>query len=144
MKKVEWIQPDAPIADKEINLVEQYFGIEFPKDYKECVKKYNGGYPEPDVFKVGEDREEIFLCLLSYTSEESNIVKVYDLGAGSFPSGIFPFARDPFGNKICFDYRESKDSPEIIFLDHELEGEEAIYYVCETFTGLLDRLYKFD
>ncbi|MBO1580102.1 SMI1/KNR4 family protein [Bacillus sp. XF8] len=55
--------------------------------------------------------------------------------------GIIPFARDPFGNLICFDYLADKLSPTIVFWDHEEQGEAAIEIICHTFSELLDGVH---
>ena len=58
---------------------------------------------------------------------------------------VYPFARDPFGNLLCFDYRNSTESPTVVFWDHEEENiKEAIYPVCSTFTELLASLRDFE
>ncbi|MCK6075296.1 SMI1/KNR4 family protein [Paenibacillus silvae] len=140
MARVEWIQSDGPISEELIKEVEQYFGVEFPIDYKECIKEFNGGYPEPDVFNINDESDAIFSCLLSYTEEGANIITLYEITSEFLPSKIIPFARDPFGNLICFDYRSEKE-PSIIFFDHEEHSHEAIFPICRTFTELIDSLY---
>ncbi|WP_268808045.1 SMI1/KNR4 family protein [Lysinibacillus mangiferihumi] len=77
--------------------------IKFPQDFKECVKLFNGGYSEPGVFNIDEDNEIVFSCLLSFTNEEANILEVNDIASKFLPEGIFPFAKTPFRNLICFD-----------------------------------------
>lgn len=144
MSGVEWIESDGSISDEIIQHVERYFGIEFPLDYKECVKLHNGGYPEPDIFNIDEDHDAIFSNLLSFTSKDANIVEVYDISSESLPKGIFPFAKDPFGNLICFDYRDDIKSPSIVFFDHELVEEQGVFLICSTFTELLNSLYSTD
>ncbi|CJH30980.1 SMI1 / KNR4 family [Streptococcus pneumoniae] len=48
---------------------------------------------------------------------------------------VYPFARDPFGNLLCFDYRNNPQSPTVVFWDHEEEEmEESIYPVCSSVT----------
>lgn len=105
MRRVEWLESDGPASEEQIQKVEKYLGVEFPKDYKECVTQFNGGYPEPDLFDINEEKDAIFSCLLSHTNDEASILEVYDLSSNVLPAEIIPFARDPFGNLICFDYR---------------------------------------
>ncbi|WHX47199.1 SMI1/KNR4 family protein [Paenibacillus woosongensis] len=143
MRRVEWLESDGPASEEQIQKVEKYLGVEFPKDYKECVTQFNGGYPEPDLFDINEEKDAIFSCLLSHTNDEASILEVYDLSSNVLPAEIIPFARDPFGNLICFDYR-GKRIPTIIFFDHEEVGDKAIYQICSTFSELLERLYSID
>nr|WP_040949623.1 SMI1/KNR4 family protein [Gorillibacterium massiliense] len=125
-----------------ITVVENNFGIKFPDDYKRCVKLNNGGYPEPNCFNMVDGEQGVFNNLLSFTNKNLNIMMFYDFAEESSIEGLVPIARDPFGNLLCFDYRSSNLSPEIIFYDHEETGDEAIIPVCRTFTELLDGLYS--
>lgn len=54
---------------------------------------------------------------------------------------LIPFAKDPFGNLLCFDYRYNEKSPKIVFYDCE---ETTITTVCDSFTELLERLYALE
>ncbi|MNC74206.1 SMI1 / KNR4 family protein [compost metagenome] len=82
--------------------------------------------------------------LLSFTDSDLNIMMFYNFAEESSIDGLVPFARDPFGNLLCFDYRLNKTSPQVIFFDHEEAGEEAVIPVCSTFTELLDGLYSIE
>ncbi len=61
---------------------------------------------------------------------------------------MLPFADDPGGNLLCFDWRKAKTptSPVVVFWDHEhedLEGEDLdrpLLYICDTFTDLPNSL----
>ncbi|MCY8426886.1 SMI1/KNR4 family protein [Bacillus vallismortis] len=60
-------------------------------------------------------------------------------------SGIVPFACDPFGNEICFDYRQNKDNPSGVFWDHEIAykySDGALSHICDSFTELVDKFYE--
>lgn len=69
------------------------YGIQFPDDYRECVKNYNGGHPVPNIFSYDDGGEGVFDHLLSFTSEP-NIVVVYEFISDFMPKGIFPFGTD--------------------------------------------------
>lgn len=138
---VTWSRVVGGITEDIIKKVERTYSIEFPKDYRECVLKYNGGHPEPKIFSYKNGGEGVFDHLLSFTSEP-NIVVVFEFIRDSVPEGIFPFATDPFGNQLCFDFRRNKNSPSIVFFDHEEIGEEGIIEVCETFSELIETLHE--
>lgn len=140
MGRITWRRVHDPLNEQIISKVEQSFGIEFPLDYKKCIIKYNGGSPDPDAFKFKDDGTGQFGYLLSFT-REPNIEKVYGLIAEDLPEKVIPFAIDFAGNKLCFDYRGNKQSPSIVFYDHEEEGEDAIELICNTFTELLETLH---
>ncbi|MDA7027418.1 SMI1/KNR4 family protein [Bacillus sp. CLL-7-23] len=140
MGRITWQQVQDPLNEQILSEVEESFGIKFPSDYKECVIRFNGGRPHPSVFNFKDGGTGEFGYLLSFT-EEPNIKMVYGLIADYLPKGVFPFATDFGGNKLCFDYRANKHSPSIVFYDHEQEEEDAIESICETFTELLDSLH---
>lgn len=133
----EWLFPDEPLDDKIISVVEKLFGVKLPDDYKQCIKENNGGYPKPDVFNLDDGSEGfVFNNLISFTDEDLNIKMLAEKFA---PQHLFPFADDPFGNLLCFDYSCNKNSPKVVFYDHELD---TILPVCDSFTALLERLYE--
>ncbi|WP_309260312.1 SMI1/KNR4 family protein [Bacillus cereus] len=147
MSHITWINANEnKITNSQINQLEQYFNIKFPNDFIECVQKYDGGYPTPDTFNIPNQDENSLNNLLTLDSNKKySILETYNNTKDRLSDKIYPFARDPFGNLLCFDYRNTSDSPSIVFWDHEEEDiEEAIYPVCSTFTELLASLYEFD
>lgn len=147
MNNITWsFMSKTPVTNEGIQAVEQYFNIKLPKDFVVCVKKYDGGYPDPKVFNVPGQDENVFSDLLTlHIEDEYSIVQNYNSVKDRLVSKIYPFARDPFGNLLCFDYRNNPASPTIVFWDHEEENmEKAIYPVCSTFTELLNSLHDFE
>lgn len=141
MSRVTWLFTDGTIDEQVIIAVENSFGVRFPDDYRECIKKNNGGYPEPNIYDINDDEGgAVFDCLLSFTSKDANIEVVYELT--SLPEGIIPFARDPFGGLICFNYCDTKDSPSVVFYDQESVNEDKIKLICDSFSELIERLYS--
>ncbi|QHA91158.1 SMI1/KNR4 family protein [Bacillus sp. N1-1] len=134
-----WLFVDEKLNDSKINEIEKSFGIKFPSDYRKCIINNNGGFPEPNIFDCDDGRiEVVFNNLISFTNKDLNI-KMYE----EFSSKkLFPFARDPFGNLICFDYRDNQLFPEVVFYDYdELDGS-VTNTICKSFTDLLERLYS--
>ncbi|MGG1534172.1 MULTISPECIES: SMI1/KNR4 family protein [Brevibacillus] len=144
--EVSWLFPKRPLDTEEIKSIEQQLGIIFPKDYVDCVKQNNGGQPDPDTFYVG-DREAVFSSLIPLNQEESrNVLTVKRKLAERLPEGVVPFADDPFGNYLCFDYRRNQE-PKIGIWDHERgvsDKEKALTLICDTFTELVGMLTKSD
>lgn len=56
---------------------------------------------------------------------------------------LVPFARDPFGNLLCFDYRYNENNPKVVFFENESE-KPTIIPVCNSFTDLINRLYAIE
>ncbi|MCC2336771.1 SMI1/KNR4 family protein [Bacillus tropicus] len=147
MNNIIWsFMSKTPVTNEEIQAVEQYLNIKLPNDFVACVKKYDGGYPNPKVFDVPGQDENVFSDLLTlHIEDEYSIVQNYKSVKDRLVAKVYPFARDPFGNLLCFDYRNSTESPTVVFWDHEEENiEEAIYPVCSTFTELLGSLRDFE
>ncbi|KXY46992.1 MULTISPECIES: SMI1/KNR4 family protein [Bacillus] len=147
MSHITWINVNEKrVTDDQIKQLEQYLNIKFPNDFIDCVQKYDGGYPTPDTFNIPNQDENSLNNLLTLDSDRKySILETYNSTKDRLPDKIYPFARDPFGNLLCFDYRNNTDSPIIVFWDHEEEDiEEAIYPVCSTFSELLASLRDFE
>ncbi|MBJ7994131.1 SMI1/KNR4 family protein [Bacillus mycoides] len=147
MNNITWsFMSKTPITDEEIQKVEQYFNIKLPNDFAECVKKYDGGYPHPKVFDVPGQDENVFSDLLTLHIEDRySIVQNYEGIKDRLVDKVYPFAIDPFGNLLCFDYRNNLEAPTVVFWEHEEEEmEKAIYPVCSSFTELLNSLRDYD
>ncbi|MHB1042660.1 MAG: SMI1/KNR4 family protein [Eubacteriales bacterium] len=147
-KRTEWLFKREEIKVDNISIVEGAFGVKFPEDYIECVMKNHGGHPTLDIFYIDGRGETVFNWLLSFNSDDVLfIVKIYNDIRDRLVDDIYPFADDPFGNFICFDYRKGKDKPpSIAFWDHELayeDPEKGIFPICSTFTELLSKLYSY-
>jgi len=163
MSKVQWRSPDEPIIREDVKNVEQELNINFPLDYIECVMKNNGAHVSPEVFEV-EGKRKVFGTLLTYDmddDDDENIIEVFNDYNGTLPSALVPFAFDPAGNLICFDYKNHKEDPIVVFWEHEgaweketlmesegITAEEAekiarenVFYVANTFTEFLSKLH---
>ncbi|ACZ07320.1 SMI1 / KNR4 family [Sebaldella termitidis] len=115
---------------------EKAYRIEFPSEYKDFLKKYNGATLLTNILKI-RDFEYIverFLCLLDEPNE-NKIDGWYDLSVvltqlddrliedeDMVGMNIIPIASMFAGNFICLDYRNNSD-PEIVIWFHEESGE---------------------
>lgn len=142
---IVWMFSYKPVSEDEIAAVESSLNIRFPEDYIECAKNSHGGNPSMQVYNFKGHQEAVFNSLLSLNPNENNyILDVYNDIKDRLVDDVYPFADDPFGNFICFDYRKSEGStPTVVFWDHELaheNPEKALFPICKTFTELLCRL----
>jgi len=161
MSTIEWQFADEPVSEDYAKKIGDDLGFNFPKDYISCVAINNGANVEPDLFNVGK-REKVFGTLLSYDKDNDEfIVDVYNSYRNTLPNGVVPFAFDPAGNLICFDYKDHEGNPIVVFWEHENAGEkemimreegltedqaekrarENVFYVAATFTEFLDKLH---
>ncbi|MCK8823441.1 SMI1/KNR4 family protein [Fuchsiella alkaliacetigena] len=140
-EKIEWMFDKGSVSEEIIKTVEEKFGVIFPANYKEIVKENNGAQPVPDVYDFEGRKEAVMNSLLHFNLEEQgNIIDVYEKMKDRLPELVYPFANDPFGNLICFDYRNNSKNPEVVFWNHE-ETEGAISHICDSFNELLFKLY---
>jgi len=142
---VTWASTHGPATMEEIERVEVYLGLTLPADYLGVAVSNSGGYPSRDAFDFEHKKEAVFNRLLSlHPDRENSIVNVYNEIRDRLVDGIVPFADDPFGNYLCFDYRGG-EIPTIVYWDHEVAAstpEQAVFYVSSSFSGLLAKLYE--
>ena len=123
-----------------IESVEHRLQITLPEDYKQFVLKYDGGYPNPNHFKVG-GKLEIFNNLISLDeNEDNNIYEILEDLQDRIGAQLIPFAEDGFGNLLCFDYSADKS---IVFWNHEKNYDDfkEATFVCSSFSSLIESLF---
>jgi hypothetical protein len=87
------------------------------------------------------------LLSFSETSKSLYIIDVYHHIKDRLVDNVFPFGNDPFGNHYCFDYRQSKQYPTVIFWNHEEAYEnpaKGTSYLYDSFTEFLNHLKEFE
>ncbi|MGI8277119.1 SMI1/KNR4 family protein [Bacillus mycoides] len=160
-KDLTWPVPDEPVSAEYIYEVGKQMDFIFPSDYVECAITNNGSAVLPYKFEV-DGVTRVFGTLLSYDTDSSEyIVKVYRTYATTIPKELVPFTFDPAGNLICFDYKNAKNNPVVVFWEHENAGEkemlmrqeglteaqveelarENVFYIADTFTDFLSELH---
>lgn len=138
MGLISWMFTEEPLAKIKIIEVEKIFGFKLPDDYVQCVMKNNGGFPEPNSFDCDDGSiEMVFNNLISFTNEDLNIGMFTEFVSQK----LIPFARDPFGGLLCFDYCDKEELPKVIFYDCEEMKKTS---VCDSFSDLLERLYALE
>lgn len=123
-----------------IECVEHRLQIILPDDYKQIVLKYDGGYPNPNHFKVG-GKIEIFNNLISLDeNEDNNIYEILEDLQDRLGDQLIPFAEDGFGNLLCFDYSDEKS---VVFWNHEKNYDDfkEATFVCSSFSSLIESLF---
>ena len=123
-----------------IESVEHRLQITLPEDYKQFVLKYDGGYPNPNHFKV-DGKVEIFNNLISLDENGyNNIYEILEDLQDRIGDQLIPSAENGFGNLLCFDYSANKN---IVFWDHEKNyGDfKELPLVCFSFSSLIENLF---
>lgn len=138
---VKWILVKSELSLKDVSKVEHALEVSFPTDYVECVLLKNGGQPVPDTFDFDYKKEAVFNSLIDLNvSMKHNVLEVYNQLKNRLPESVFPFADDPFGNYLCFDYRATPN-PSIVYWDHEQSERGKLHFVCNSFSELQNKLY---
>ena len=136
-----------PLSDNLIAGIEKVIRFTLPKDYVECVKRYHGGQPkdrELDIEVGGKTWGIGFGMLLTLDplhSAENIVTALFSLrNYHQLPNYYLPIVVGGGGDYLCFDYSENPLSPKVVFYFHELEVQEGIFYVADSFSDLLSML----
>jgi hypothetical protein len=139
---------DTP-TDTEISDLEKLIGLEFPQDYKDHIRKYNGGTCTPNIFTFlenGIETESDISYFLSISEDEYYTLKEYivdfKLDEARLLSSYLPIATDSGGNLVCI-CCEGEDKGNIFFWDHEKEDTNS-YLVAKSLTTFLEGLKELD
>ncbi|MBD1229589.1 SMI1/KNR4 family protein [Xenorhabdus griffiniae] len=142
-----------PIDEILVADFESEIGKSLPNDYRNFLKKYNGGYPEPDSFSFINDDEEDASSVdrfLGLGAEKHHNLRNYFFDyKDRIPLDFLPIAHDPGGNLILISL--SKDNSGVFFWDHEFEADEGelpdmsnVHLISHSFTEFLSVLYKLE
>lgn len=154
---MKWEDVEPLESKKLIDEFEKLCDYTFPKSFRKCVKRNNGGTPEKDTFDTETTEERMIGFLLSFNKDDSvpnmwDVVETYQTNiALAEKDGAWDeaeeyrnilnkyviFADTPFGDDIAFD--RTDDS--IVYIDHETFEVEKI---ADSFDEFLDCLYDED
>jgi hypothetical protein len=116
-----------------------------PPGYWGLVTTHQGEILDEDL--VQDPAFVSFLLLLVAPSEQlDKACRSYSIDFAfehmmpRYPAGLFPFADDTGGNLWAFDYRSDPAHPAIVFIDHELDGDEGVTPEAPDFATLLARI----
>ncbi|XDO55945.1 SMI1/KNR4 family protein [Erwinia pyrifoliae] len=126
-------------------------GVNLPKDYREFLKKHNGGYPEPDGFDFadGGDGSSVDKFFGISDSKNEGIIEYYSTYKNRIPKSYLPVAKDPGGNLILVEV--DRDESSVYFWDHEFESEDGdiprmdnVHLISPSFNEFIDNLYEIE
>ncbi|PAF36785.1 SMI1/KNR4 family protein [Terribacillus saccharophilus] len=134
---------------------ESKWRIKLPNNYKDFIKKYNGGTPIKDSFKCNNHNYAIdrFLCILKVTG--ANDDEFYDIGVvrtqlderiifdeDLVGTELLPIAALFAGDFVCLDYRDNPEQPTVKVWNHEESSElnPVTYFINVSFEAFLDML----
>jgi cell wall assembly regulator SMI1 len=140
-----------PATDADIAAAERALGVTFPQALRDALREHQGQVPDPGLFDFDEGGERT-------TSVMGPLFHVREAAAGDpayqlvhvarsrkhlLPDGVVPFSEDPSGNMIALDYRASKSTPPVVFLNHEEAGAGAgVTTLASSFEAFLAMLHE--
>lgn len=125
----------------DIDFVERRIDINLPEEYVELIKEHNGGYVKNKEFVYRNANNEIELGSM-YMLNLFDILKEYINPPEFFPKRLVPFAEDGGGNLTCFDYRETKINPSIVFWVHDDPEGNDVHFVANNFEEFINMLHE--
>ncbi len=139
-----WQDCRPSLSEEAIGSVEERLNVRLPADYVECVIQCDGGWPNPHHFSypdpsLGAVETSLGRFLSLDSSKAGSLLDVVDWLSDQLPSGVVPFADEPGGDFICFDFRTSA-TPSVVYWMHERNGDEAIAQLAPNFSAFLDQL----
>ncbi|MBA3278460.1 MAG: SMI1/KNR4 family protein [Geodermatophilaceae bacterium] len=96
----------APLDDARIAAIEGRLGIRLPTDYLDVVRVHQGGAPDRGLIALPDGTVTALSMLLHFQDEPAdfNLVRIVE-NSDAFLGKFIPFAVDPYGQFLCFDYR---------------------------------------
>lgn len=134
----------APKEEDRVQL-EALAGSSLPPGYWELVMAHQDEALDHDL--VQDPGFEAFILLLVLPPERLekanasySVASVVEQIMPLYPARLLPFTDDTGGNFWTFDYRANPAVPSIVFINHELKGEEGVTAVALDFASLLARI----
>ncbi len=148
--------PKADIVD--IQIVEQNIsntfsqdypeGFMFPHDYIDFIHIYQGGKPSCSYIDIEGYGTTVFDCFLTFImADDNDILEQYHVVRKELSTNLlFPIAWDINLNYFCFDYRNNRKKPTIVYWDHkglsDKNNFDALFYVSNTLTELINKFHE--
>jgi len=145
------IEANKQINIKDIEALEESYGLSLPEDYKQFLLKYNGGEPDKYLFKDKNLGSLVLNVLYGINIEDSydelhNVIKVYK---DRIPSSFIPIGDDSGGNQFVIGIK-GKFKDKIYLWDHNTELEHNkftentlpgnMYKLADNFTEFINAL----
>ena len=104
----------SPLTAAQIRGLERKLGASLPEDYKQFLRKTNGGRPRETALHVPVAEEEVLVDFLFGLGRKPGILEWLSELRRDMPSGFIPIGKDPGGN--------------IYIMDLNLPNQGIIYY----------------
>ncbi len=136
-----------PLDTKTLRRLESDYNIKLPEEYKNFLLKFNGGYPEPNIFSMtmnDQNNDGMIHRFLRVNHDEVDGIYYYlELYKERIPEEFLPIAYDPGSNLILIGISKSNHG-KIYFWDHEDEGElvsnNNVYFISNSINKFIGSL----
>jgi hypothetical protein len=138
-KQVFWETEYEEASEAMIALVEIITKLQLPQEYLPVARKYQGGYPSLRNLDVEGYGVTVFEALLTFLPfDDYDIIEAYNTvrSRGRFEF-VFPFAMTFPYSFYCFDYRENKEKPPLVYWNREMSKLDPQNAVTE----FLEKVY---
>ena len=141
-----------PVVDTaDIAAFEQHVGLTLPADYVDAVKAHAGQVTSLECVTVGNG-DSVFGALFFISRDalhrqhDENAYRALDdlrEWTGKERCGLVPFASNTASGLYCFDGRDARENPPVVFadLDRDPDSPAAVITVAQSFTAFLEKLH---
>ncbi|MFF3925915.1 SMI1/KNR4 family protein [Paenibacillus lactis] len=120
LSNLTWRFVKGKVSYEDIMRLEGHFQVRFPELYATTILSFHGGRPKPNRFDTEQSKGYVFKSLLPISHRySSSMIEVYEWIGNRLPTGCIPFASDPTGNYICFNYAANPRNPQVVLWNHE-------------------------
>lgn len=127
--------------------IERRIGYRLPESYWQLVVREQGRSPQEASIDLPVEGEVMFgILLLVLAGDRLQVEASYSVERSLdnmqdfYPNGIVPFADDTGGNYWAFDFRRNPATPSIVFVDHEIDGEDGLTRAAGSFDDFIARM----
>lgn len=124
-----------PLSDIDIARAEARLKVRFPKQYKDFLRRNNGGLPVPDGFPDGTNASSLnYFFAINHDSDALDLCEnVEGAREGSYmPPEYIPIATDDFSNLVCL-LVEEPGMGEVYFLEHHVTEPSSLIKLADDF-----------
>lgn len=135
------------ITNDNIVRFEQENSLKLPGQYKNFLLEYNGGYAEPNIFKISDEQGESALNTLyglDISEDYDELSSVYETLDGIIPANFISVGDDAGGNQICLGL-DGTDRGKIYVWIHDMGADDDMsdmFLLADDFSSFLDNLYE--
>jgi cell wall assembly regulator SMI1 len=117
LSDLEWTGNARPASEAELATLESQLGHRFPSDHRLFLLHMPGS--------VAARTQPALTFLSADPADGESIGAILDLFGAELTEALVPFAADPIGDLVAFDYQGSPEDPSVVFWRHG-GGETAL------------------